>query len=319
MTLSFVLIALLLASGLWMLCGVLFFHDASFEGSAELRRYGKWHEDKRDFWESSIMKALTKFASLFVFLDSNTEELLARQLNRAGLTLTPKEFTARRYVILFFGAIGAGVCGFMKFWLGVILCALLAGFGLMKQRDALQAKLKEKDEAISLELPRFVRTICRNLCGNRDIYAALISYRKVSGPVLSAELDILLAHMRRMPHWPIRRQAAAVPQAITVPAAPGILPLLPEATSVLPDRAVERAAAFPTPRPLPAGRFPAPTTVPIPIPLLAHTRVQAVRTPVSRRHITTMPREYRVPAIMAVSSPPQVQQAKPLLRRPCWA
>ena len=196
MTLSFVLIAFLLAIGLWMLCGVIFFHDTSFEGSAELRLYGKWHEDKRDFWKSSIMKGLTKLASRFVFLDDNSGELLARQLNRAGLTLTPKEFTARRYVILFSGALGAGVCGLMKFWLGVILCVLLAGFGLMKQRDALQAKLKEKDEAISLELPRFVRTICRNLRGNRDIYAALLSYRKVSGPVLGAELDILLAHMR---------------------------------------------------------------------------------------------------------------------------
>ena len=196
MTLSFVLITFLLAIGLWMLCGVIFFHDTSFKGSTELRRYGKWHEDKRDFWKSSIMKGLTKLASRFVFLNDNSGELLARQLNRAGLTLTPKEFTARRYVILFSGALGTGLCGLMKFWLGVILCVLLAGFGLMKQRDALQAKLKEKDEAISLELPRFARTICRNLRGNRDIYAALLSYRKVSGPVLGSELDILLAHMR---------------------------------------------------------------------------------------------------------------------------
>ncbi len=196
MTLSFILIGVLLASGLWLLCGVAFFHDGSFEGSAALRRYGKWHEEKKDFWASPIMRRLCGFACRFVFLDSNAEELLARQLNRAGLSITPKEFTARRYVILFFGIVGADVCGLMNFWLGIILCVLLSGFGLMKQRDALQAKLKEKDEAIALEMPRFVRTICRNLRGNRDIYAALLSYRKVSGTVLGAELDILLAHMR---------------------------------------------------------------------------------------------------------------------------
>jgi pilus assembly protein TadC len=195
-TLSFILIAILLAAGLWMLCGVLFFHDRSFEGSRELHRYGKWREEKKDFWASSFMRSLTGFACRFVFLDSNANEQLARQLSRAGLSITPNEFTARRYVILFFGAVGVGVCGLMKFWLGIILCALLAGFGLMKQRDALQAKLKEKDEAIALEMPRFVRTICRNLRGNRDIYAALLSYRKVSGQVLGAELDILLAHTR---------------------------------------------------------------------------------------------------------------------------
>lgn len=196
MTLSYILIAILLAGGLRMLCGVLFFHDCSFEGSAELRRYEKWREERKNFWASSFMRRLTGFACRFVFLDSNAEEQLARQLNRAGLSITPKEFTARRYVILFLGVVGAGVCGLMKFWLGIVLCVLLTGFGLMKQRDALQAKLKEKDEAIALEMPRFVRTICRNLRGNRDIYKALLSYRKVSGPVLGTELDILLAHMR---------------------------------------------------------------------------------------------------------------------------
>jgi Flp pilus assembly protein TadB len=194
-TFSFILIGILLASGLWLLCGVLFWHDTSFTGSSALRRYGKWQEEKKDFWASSIMRKLTGFASRFVFLDGNAEEQLSRQLNRAGLSIAPKEFTARRYVILFLGVVGAGICGLMKFWLGILLCVLLAGFGLMKQRDALQAKLKEKDEAIAMEMPRFVRTICRNLRGNRDIYAALTSYRKVSGPVLGAELDILLAHM----------------------------------------------------------------------------------------------------------------------------
>lgn len=196
MTLSYILIAILLAGGLRMLFGVLFLHDCSFEGSAELRRYKKWREERKDFWASSFMRRLTGFACRFVFLDTSAEEQLTRQLNRAGLSITPKEFTARRYVIIFFGVIGASVCGLMKFWLGIVLCVLLAGFELMKQRDALQAKLKEKDEAIALEMPRFVRTICRNLRGNRDIYTALLSYRKVSGPVLGTELDILLAHMR---------------------------------------------------------------------------------------------------------------------------
>lgn len=196
MTLSFFLIAILLASGLWLLCGVFVFHDRSFEGSSELWRYGKWREQKKDFWSSSLMKSLTGFSGRFVYLDGNAEELLSRQLNRAGLNITPKEFTARRYVILFLGVIGAGLCALMKFWFGILIVVLLAGYGMMKQRDALQAKLKEKDEAIAMEMPRFVRIICRNLRGNRDIYAALLSYRKVSGPVLGAEIDILLAHMR---------------------------------------------------------------------------------------------------------------------------
>ena len=196
MTIFCFFIALLLAAGLWLLYGYFECNDRSFEGHSKLRQYGRWHEEKRDFWNSSLMRMLTGFASRFVYLASSTEEVLERQLSRAGLTLTPKEFTARRYVILFFGVIGAAACGLLNFWLGAALCVLLTGYGLMKQRDMLLSKLKEKDEAISLEMPRFVRTICRNLRGNRDIYAALFSYRKVSGPVLATELDILLAHMR---------------------------------------------------------------------------------------------------------------------------
>lgn len=196
MTLLLILIAILLASGLWLLCGVVAFHDRSFEGSGKLRRYGKWQEQQKDFWSSSLMKSLIGLAGSFVYLDGNAEALLSRQLNRAVLAITPKEFTARRYVILFFGVLGAALCALLKFWFGILIVVLLAGYGMMRQRDTLKAKLKEKDEAIALEMPHFVRTICRNLRGNRDIYAALLSYRKVSGPVLGAELDILLAHMR---------------------------------------------------------------------------------------------------------------------------
>jgi hypothetical protein len=88
------------------------------------------------------------------------------------------------------------ICALLKFWLGILLIVLFAVLLLMKQSETLSSKLKKKDEAIALEMPRFVRTICRNLRSNRDIYAALQSYRKVAGPVLGAELDILLAHMR---------------------------------------------------------------------------------------------------------------------------
>lgn len=194
--LSYFIIAILLACSFWMFCGVLLFHDSSFAGNSELHHYDKWQQEKKDFWGIPMIRCLTGLACHFVYLDDNAAEALSRQLTRAELSITPKEFTARRYVILFFGFIGAIICVLFRFWLGLLLCVLLASLGLMKQRDALQSKLKEKDEAIAIEMPRFVRTICRNLRGNRDIYAALHSYRKVSGPVLGAELDILLALIR---------------------------------------------------------------------------------------------------------------------------
>jgi len=194
--LTYILLTVLFAAGAWLICGSVLWHDRSFAGASALRHYGKWNAEQKDFWVSPLMQKLTGFAGRFVFLDATSEEALARQLSRGGVALTPRQFTARKYVILAAGALGAVFCVLLQFWLGIILCALLAMFGMMRQRDVLQSKMKERDEAISLEMPRFIRTICRNLIGNRDIYAALQSYRKVSGPVLGAELDILLAHMR---------------------------------------------------------------------------------------------------------------------------
>jgi len=66
----------------------------------------------------------------------------------------------------------------------------------MKQRDALSAKVKKKEQAISQEMPRFARTLCRMLLSDRDLVRVIGSYRKVSGSELGAELDILLAEMK---------------------------------------------------------------------------------------------------------------------------
>lgn len=46
------------------------------------------------------------------------------------------------------------------------------------------------------EMPRFVRTICRSLQSDRDLYNVISAYRKVAGPELGDELDILLTKMK---------------------------------------------------------------------------------------------------------------------------
>ena len=191
-----ILIAAFLGVGLWLLCSAKLFHDRSFSGRRSISRFRKWQGGEKDVWESGLLQKLTAFCTRFVYPDRDSEEKLARQLERAGMQLTPKEFTARKYVIAAATAIGVLFCILVKFWFGIILFGLCAALLLMKQRESLTSRLKERDSAIAAEMPRFVRTLCRNLRTNRDIYAVLLSYRKVAGPVLGEELDILLAHMR---------------------------------------------------------------------------------------------------------------------------
>lgn len=191
-----ILLALFLGTGLLLIAESALLHDRSFRGRKTLRKMGKWQSENRNLWDTPILQKLCTVASRFVYLEQTAEEKLRRDLSRAGYAVTPQMFTARKYVILAFGILGTILCVLLKFWFGLILMALLTGYGMMRQRELLTEKLKEIDEAIAQEMPRFVRTICRNLRSNRDVYAVLQSYRQVAGPVLSTELDILLAEMR---------------------------------------------------------------------------------------------------------------------------
>ena len=192
----YILICITLSTGLWLICSAQLFHDRSFSGSKSIVRFQKWQNNEKDIWKSPFLLRLTDWLSRFVFLEKSAEEKLSHQLERAGLLITPQEFTARKYVIGIFAGIGILLCVLLKFWLGILLFGLFALLLLMKQKEALSSKLKEKDDAIAMEMPRFVRTICRTLRSNRDVYAAMHSYRKVAGQELGLELDILLTHMR---------------------------------------------------------------------------------------------------------------------------
>ena len=196
MYITLILFSVFLGVGLLLIAESTLLHDRSFRGRKTMRQLGKWQSESKNLWDMPIMQKLCTFASRFVYLDQTEEEKLRRNLNRAEYAITPQMFTARKYVILAFGILGIVLCVILKFWFGLILMALLTGYGMMRQREMLTAKLKAIDEAIAQEMPRFVRTICRNLRSNRDVHAVLQSYRQVAGPVLGAELDILLAGMR---------------------------------------------------------------------------------------------------------------------------
>lgn len=189
-------IAVLLACGSWRVSAAFLYHDRSGVGRRKLQQIGRWYKTERELWDAPLLRRVTDLLSRIAFLDDTAREQLTRQLRRAGMSVTPERFTARKYAIFIAAGIGMLLCILLEFWLGVILCALSALYGIMRQREALTSRIRARDEAIALEMPRFVRTICRTLRSDRDIYAALASYKKVAGPILAEELDILLTHMR---------------------------------------------------------------------------------------------------------------------------
>ena len=190
------LCAAFLGGGLWLAATAALRGEKSYAGRRTLRRIAKWERGRKSVWNAPSVSRITAFLSRFVYMDETARESLTRQLYRAGTSITPEQFTARKYVIALLGGAGILVCALFGFWMGVILCALVICYGIMRQRELITRRIKERDETIAAEMPRFVRSVCRSLRSNRDIRAALTSYRKVAGAVLGSELDILLADMQ---------------------------------------------------------------------------------------------------------------------------
>ena len=194
--LTLFLVALLLFCGLITVCSAQITKEYSFSGHRTLSKISKWERKRIDAWAVFPLKQLQSITARLVYVDEATEAGLRKTLSKAKLTITPQEYTARKVLIIAFGLSLTALCFFTRFYFGIVIVLLVIVYAMMKQRDALSAKARKKEFFISQEMPRFVRTICRSLQNDRDLYNVISSYRKVAGVELGEELDILLAEMK---------------------------------------------------------------------------------------------------------------------------
>jgi len=192
--LTLFLIAALLFFGLKTVCAAA--DGTAFAGRSTLKKIAKWQKEPLDPWAVFPLKQLLAAASRLVYVDETAGAKLSRDLEKAGLPITPKVYTARKYLTVFAGIGLTALCLVLRFYFGAFVALLAMVFALMRQSDALNEKIRKKELAISQEMPRFVRTLCRSLQSDRDLVSVIGSYRKISGPELGGELDILLAEMQ---------------------------------------------------------------------------------------------------------------------------
>lgn len=191
--LTLLIIAALLFFCLKMLCAVP--RGSSLVGRRALLEISKWERGQRDVWAAPPLKQLSTLAARAVLLNDTAAGRLARNLEKAGLSITPQEYTARKYLIVAGGILLAAMCAGLRFYFGVLIAALGMVFALMKHRDTMDARIRQKEGAVVQEMPRFVRSLCRSLQSSRDLETVFSAYRKVAGPELGGELDILLTEM----------------------------------------------------------------------------------------------------------------------------
>lgn len=187
---------LFLFVGAFIIVNAVLTQEYSYAGHRKIAKMKRWEKTETDLWTVFPISKLLAIASRLAYVDESTEAVLQKKLTKAGLSDTPKEYTGKKYLVVLLGAVLILLCVLTQFYMGIILAALLAVFLFLKLRDSITDKIKKKDFAIAEEMPRFVRTICRNLQTDRDLVRVIGSYRKVAGTVLGAELDILLVEMQ---------------------------------------------------------------------------------------------------------------------------
>ena len=190
------LLAAALFTGVYLIMNAAVLHRSSGVGCKAMRAVARRDKSHSDAWTIPGILQLVKLLSKVVFLDDASKNKLEKKLSRVGLSVSAEEFTARKYLIVIGGCATVVLCALIHFWFGCIICSLLTIYGMMRQNESLTKTIRQKDIEIEAELPLFVRTICQQLRVNRDITAAVTSYRKVAGKELGAELDILLMNIR---------------------------------------------------------------------------------------------------------------------------
>lgn len=192
----YLLVAVLMFTGLYMGITAVLYPHSSRIGQKQVRQLGRWKTQKMNFWDVSFIQKFVNFLSKFVYMDQLSASELEKKLHRANMNVTPKQYTARKYAVGIFALVTVSLCALLQSSIGILIFLLISLFLFIDISSTLSSRIKKRDAEISAEMPRFIRTICRNLHSNRDIYGIIESYQKVAGPTLKKELGILLSHMR---------------------------------------------------------------------------------------------------------------------------
>lgn len=145
---------------------------------------------------TTITYPLTKLISKFIHLESYRNKKLAKDLERAGINLTPEEYYAKAYVtsaLTFLSSFLFIPLGLPIITMGVMLLGIILYF---KERQTVSEKLKRINGRILEELPRFIRTYSNSLKSSKDILRFMEKYRKVAGKEFKYDLDILITELK---------------------------------------------------------------------------------------------------------------------------
>lgn len=188
------LIFILLIAGMFMtVSGVL---KLPPQRTSQRLRSVSGKETMTEMLKRHLLLPVIKIAAPFIRIDDFKERRMKIKLERAELKLSPKEYYARAFVMAVCTlAVGVVLALMIMLEMSVIVCALSA-IVYFHCIDEVNDKLKEKDERIERELPKFVRAIVQGLKTERDVIKLVETYSDIASDGLRYDIEVLVLDLK---------------------------------------------------------------------------------------------------------------------------
>lgn len=143
-----------------------------------------------------LLLPVIKIVAPFIRIDDFKERRMKIKLERAELKLSPKEYYARAFIMV----AGVFVIGMIMSLtvmteMSVVVCILSVVVYFHFIGDV-NDKLKEKDERIEREMPKFVRAIVQGLKTERDVIKLMETYSEIAEAGLRYDIEVLVLDLK---------------------------------------------------------------------------------------------------------------------------
>ena len=161
-----------------------------------IRLASKSEQSIADTLLNMLVMPVVKLTAPFFIIAPFKEKRMDKQLKRAGIPLSPKEYMARSCVM----AAGIFVITYLMLAFTMrnmrFISVILAVVVFFHFHGEIKDKLKAKDKLIEAELPKFIRAIVQGLKTEKDIIKLLETYQTISGVGLKYDIEVLIMDLK---------------------------------------------------------------------------------------------------------------------------
>lgn len=149
-----------------------------------------------EFVNEYFILPFVKVLSPLVRMAEFKEKRMGIQLARAGISLTPKEYVARSFLMAGSALVLSGLLLSLTMSNMLPVSAILAVLVYFHFNSEIKDRLKAKDRLIEAELPKFVRAIVQGLKTEKDVIKLLETYQTIAGDGLRYDIEVLIMDLK---------------------------------------------------------------------------------------------------------------------------